>query len=220
MSGKAPTHHGRQRVEPWRPPALLRVALLSAGHVRFHDRQRLADRSPEIGSPRDFAGRVGTEGVDEQVTDARPTKLAVQVHSALSPVYLRVAGANNGMVQKQVTAQGWLMSTPEGDAPDPTLTPRGSLAVANWAPSHPALVTHEDPRVEPCLIPCGPSWSLSRLPAGPVLRSPLLVRLEMASICMHDIPRNATFSGFFENFGRSNSRRKSIFSNDLYPCFS
>ena len=27
-----------------------------------------------------------------------------------------------GMVQKQVTAQGWLMSTPEGDAPDPTLT--------------------------------------------------------------------------------------------------
>ncbi len=30
-----------------------------------------------------------------------------------------------GMVQKQVTAQGWLMSTPEGDAPDPTLTRRG-----------------------------------------------------------------------------------------------
>lgn len=85
MSGKAPTHHGRQRVEPWRPPALLRVALLSAGHVRFHDRQRLADRSREIGSPRDLAGRVGTEGVDERVTDARPTKLAVQVHSALSP---------------------------------------------------------------------------------------------------------------------------------------
>ena len=27
-----------------------------------------------------------------------------------------------GMVQKQVTAQGWLMSTPEGNAPDPTLT--------------------------------------------------------------------------------------------------
>ena len=144
----------------------------------------------------------------------------------------------------------------------------GSLAVASWTPSHPALVTHEDPRVEPCLIPCGPSWSLSRmalglgvtsygltsydytsstqinrftyikyrivlrntglgsseieimlliisrcagaflrntlnpsvlsltechsslsrLPAGPVLRSPLLVRLEMASICMHDTP--------------------------------
>src|SRR5208337_3292365 len=99
-----------------------------------------------------------------------------------------------GMVQKQVTAQGWLMSTPEGDAPDPTLTRWGSLAVASWTPSHPALVTHEDPRVEPCLIPCGPSWSLSRLPAGPVLRSPLLVRLEMASICMHDTPRNATFS--------------------------
>ena len=27
----------------------------------------------------------------------------------------------DGMVQKQVTAQGWLMSMPEGDAPDPTL---------------------------------------------------------------------------------------------------
>ena len=64
-----------------------------------------------------------------------------------------------GMVQKQVTPQGWLMSTPEGDAPDPTLTRGGSLAVASWTPSHPALVTHEDPRVEPCLIPCGPSWS-------------------------------------------------------------
>src|SRR5208337_2544951 len=103
-----------------------------------------------------------------------------------------------GMVQKQVTAQGWLMSTPEGDAPDPTLTRWGSLAVASWTPSHPALVTHEDPRVEPCLIPCGPSWSLSRLPAGPVLRSPLLVRLEMASTCMHDTPRNATFSGLLK----------------------
>ena len=75
---------------------------------------------------------------------------------------------------------------------------RGSLAVACWTPSHPALVTHEDPRVEPCLIPCGPSWSLSRLPAGPVLRSPLLVRLEMAFICMHDTPRNATFSAFLK----------------------
>ena len=87
-------------------------------------------------------------------------------------------------------------------------------------PAIPLFVTREDPRVEPCLILCGPSWSLSRLPAGLVLRSPLLVRLEMASICMHDTPRNATFSGFFENFGGSNSRRKSVFSNDLYPCFS
>jgi len=141
MSGKAPTHHGRQRVEPWRPPASLRVARLSAGHVRFHDRQRLADRSPEIGSPRDLAGRVGTEGVDERVTDARPTKLAVQVHSALSAVYLRVAGANNGMVQKQVTAQGWLMSTPEGDAPDPTLT-RSGLAGCRQLDPQPSRSCH------------------------------------------------------------------------------
>ena len=61
------------------------------------------------------------------------------------------------MVQKQVTAQGWLMSTPEGDAPDPTLRAGGSLAVASWTPSHPALVTREDPRVEPCLIRHGSS---------------------------------------------------------------
>ncbi len=55
--------------------------------------------------------------------------------------------------------------------------------LASWCqldPGHPALVTREDP-VEPCLIPCGPSWSLSRLPAGPVLRSPLRERPGMGS---------------------------------------
>jgi len=103
-----------------------------------------------------------------------------------------------GMVQKQVTTQGWLMSTPEGDAPDPTLT-RWGLAGCRQLDPQPSRSCHS--RRSACwtlLIPCGPSWSLSRLPAGPVLRSPLLVRLEMASTCMHDTPRNATFSGFLK----------------------
>src|SRR5271157_5514686 len=49
-------------------------------------------------------------------------------------------------------------------------------------PSHPAFVPREDPGVEPSLIPCGSSLSLSRLPAWPVLRSPLLERPGMRSV--------------------------------------
>src|SRR5208283_3883934 len=82
-----------------------------------------------------------------------------------------------GMVQTHVTAQGWLGSTPEGRRPQ--IRGRragGSLAVASSTPATPALLTREHPGVEPCLIPCGPSWSLRRLPAWPVLRSPLLER--------------------------------------------
>ena len=59
------------------------------------------------------------------------------------------------------------MSKPEGDAPDPTLTRWGLAGCRQLNPQPSPLVTHEDPRVEPCLIQCGPSWSLSRLPAEP-----------------------------------------------------
>ena len=75
---------------------------------------------------------------------------------------------------------------PGGDArratpPDPRPARWGLASWCQLDPSHPALVTREDPGVEPCLIPCGPSWSLSRLPAGPVLRSPLRERAGMGS---------------------------------------
>jgi hypothetical protein len=46
-----------------------------------------------------------------------------------------------GMVQKQVTAQGWLMSTPEGDAPDPTLT-RWGLAGCRQLDPQPSRSCH------------------------------------------------------------------------------
>ena len=65
--------------------------------------------------------------------------------------------------------------------PDPRLARWGLASCCQLDPSHPALGTREDPGVEPCLIPCGPSWSLSRLPAWPGLRSPLLERPGIAS---------------------------------------
>src|SRR5208283_3611562 len=87
-----------------------------------------------------------------------------------------------GMVQTQVIAQGCLGSTPEGRrSPDPRPARWGLTGWCQLDPSHPALVTREDPGVEPCLIPCGPSLSLSRLPAWPVLRPPLLKRPGIAS---------------------------------------
>src|SRR5271157_5944609 len=49
--------------------------------------------------------------------------------------------------------------------PDPRLARWGLAGGRQLDPSHPALVTREDSGVEPCLIPCGPSLSLSRLPA-------------------------------------------------------
>jgi len=72
------------------------------------------------------------------------------------------AAIGSGMFETQVTAQGWIRWTPEGRC----LQIRGwraggSLAVASSTPATP-LVSCEDPGVEPCLIPCGPSLSLSR----------------------------------------------------------
>ena len=50
-------------------------------------------------------------------------------------------GHKTGMVQKQVTPQGWLMSTPEGDAPDPTLT-RWGLAGCRQLDPQPSRSCH------------------------------------------------------------------------------
>src|SRR5271166_2679558 len=65
--------------------------------------------------------------------------------------------------------------------PDPRLARWGLARCCQLDPSHTALVTREDRGVEPCLIPCGPSLSLSRLPAWPGLRSPLRERSGLAS---------------------------------------
>ena len=47
----------------------------------------------------------------------------------------------------------------------------------------------------------GPSVSARRLPAWPALRCPVLEHPELGSLCMRDMLRNATFSGFFEILG-------------------
>src|SRR5271165_7385037 len=65
--------------------------------------------------------------------------------------------------------------------PDPRLARWGLARCCQLDPSHPVLLTRADPGVEPCLIPGGPSWSLSRLPAWPGLRSPLRERSGLAS---------------------------------------
>ncbi len=93
--------------------------------------------------------------------------------------------------------------------PDPRLARWGLARCGQLDPSHLALLTREDPRVEPCLIPCTSSLSRSRLPAWPVLRSPLQERPGLPSgsdpewgpLCMRDMLRNAPFSGFFQILG-------------------
>jgi hypothetical protein len=56
------------------------------------------------------------------------------------PVLPVRAAVFEGMVQKQVTAQGWLMSTPEGRRPQIRgWRAGGSLAVASSTPATPLL---------------------------------------------------------------------------------
>ena len=58
---------------------------------------------------------------------------------------------------------------PQDDAPRTEAGTLGATSCCQLDPSHPALVTREDPRVESCLIPCESSFPLSRLPrqSGP-----------------------------------------------------
>ncbi len=88
---------------------------------------------------------------------------------------------------------------PKGDAPRSEAGALGARSLWPARPRHPALRTREDPGVEPCLIPCTSSLSRSRLPAWPVLRSPLRERPGLPSgsgpewgpLCMRDMLRNA-----------------------------
>ncbi len=100
--------------------------------------------------------------------------------------------------------------------PDPRLVRWGLARCCQLDPSHPALLTREDPGVEPCLIPCGWNWSLSRLPAWPVLRSPLLKRPGMGS-AWHAL--HATECYVFpalREFGKPYFRRKFLIDRWLW----
>src|SRR5208283_5752537 len=70
-------------------------------------------------------------------------QLNLKLVSAPRPARVRydIPRIEFGMVQKQVTAQGWLMSTPEGDAPDPTLT-RWGLAGCRQLDPQPSRSCH------------------------------------------------------------------------------
>ncbi len=53
------------------------------------------------------------------------------------------------MVQTQVTAQGWLGSTPAGRRPQVRLARWGRAGCRQLDPCHPVLATREDAGVEP-----------------------------------------------------------------------
>src|SRR5271157_1651991 len=80
---------------------------------------------------------------------------------------------------------------------DPRLARWGLASCCQLDPSHPALVTRQDPGVEPCRS-LGSSLSLSRLPAWPVLRSPLLERpgswARLACVTCYEMLRFSAFS--------------------------
>ena len=118
-----------------------------------------------------------------------------------------VPGHPPGSINRHGSNAGHSSGVPGVDArratlPDPRLARWKLASCCQLDPSHPALVTRVDPGVEPCLIPCGPSLSLSRLPAWPVLRSPLLERPGMAS-ALHAIHATKCYVfRLFREFGK------------------
>ena len=126
-------------------------------------------------------------------------------------------GRNPGMVQTQVTAQGWLGSTPEGRRPQIRgWRAGGSLAVASSTPATPLLSPAKIPGVEPCLIPCGPSLSLSRLLAWPVLRCPLLERPGIGSAWQASQATKCYVFPAFSKIWKSGFRRKLLMNRWLW----
>ncbi len=106
---------------------------------------------------------------------------AEQAYPVLMPGGLRVAGRLGVTAclaqskvwtfdQTQVPAQGVAgVDARRATPPDPRLARWGLASCCQLDPSHAALLTLEDPGVEPSLIPCGSSLSLSWLPVWPVL---------------------------------------------------
>jgi len=100
--------------------------------------------------------------------------------------------------------------------PDPRLARWGLAGCLQPDPSHPALVTREDPGVEPCLIPCGPSLSLSRLLAWPVLRCPLLERPGIGSAWHASHATKCYVFPAFSKIWKSGFRRKLLMNRWLW----
>ena len=100
--------------------------------------------------------------------------------------------------------------------PDPRLARWGLAGGRQLDPSHPALVTREDPGVEPCLIPCGPSLSLSRLLAWPVLRCPLLERPGIGSAWHASHATKCYVFPAFSKIWKSGFRRKLLMNRWLW----
>jgi hypothetical protein len=74
-------------------------------------------------------------------TNNTPPRSRLEFPLGFSEAAPSMSSPKSGMVQKQVTAQGWLMSTPEGDAPDPTLT-RWGLAGCRQLDPQPSRSCH------------------------------------------------------------------------------
>ena len=97
---------------------------------------------PIVGARRQIPIDPGTEDGLQSRQEANSHRIAqpgsTQPEQCTEPGTTAVEGSGTleewGMVQKQVTAQGWLMSTPEGDAPDPTLTRWGLAGCRQLAP--------------------------------------------------------------------------------------
>lgn len=142
------------RAEPW-PLALLRLIRplrrrLLLGHRQVRDSGWVAGGLPDRLSGRDVNHRPwhrgrATRPPRGQSPPHRRNQARLSRSNALSPDTTAVEGSGTleewSMVQKQVTAQGWLMSTPEGDAPDPTLT-RWGLAGCRQLDPQPSRSCH------------------------------------------------------------------------------
>ena len=103
---------------------------------------------PIVGARRQsstLAQRTGYKAAKRPIATASPQPGSTQPEQRTEPGTTAVEGSGTleewGMVQKQVTAQGWLMSTPEGDAPDPTLT-RWGLAGCRQLDPQPSRSCH------------------------------------------------------------------------------
>ncbi len=100
--------------------------------------------------------------------------------------------------------------------PDPRLARWELASCCQLDPSHPAFVPREDPGVEPSLIPCGSSLSLSRLLAWPVLRCPLLEQPGIGSAWQASHATKCYVFPAFSKIWKSGFRRKLLMNRWLW----